>query len=78
MMSYYKDSKQFFIGMYTEYLAFELYLDKKYHTEENNSVEQVWNSCFDHWVLSKKEKGIAIKRAIEIANKKYGLKLNMS
>ncbi len=74
-MSYYKNSKRFYIKMYTDYFAYELYINQKYHKKDNNNIDIVWNGIFDHWILNEEEKKLMIKNAIEIANKEYKLKL---
>ena len=69
MKKYNKESKDYYLQMITEKLAHDLYLDRKYHKQHNNSIEIIWNTCINSgWIISDKEKEIIIRSAIEIAN----------
>ena len=75
MKSYHKLSKEFYIVMFTEYLAYELYLDQKYHKKHNNTVKQVLNTCLDGWVITADEKDIMIENALKITKNKYNISI---
>lgn len=71
MNEYERQSKQFYIGMYTEYLAHEIYLYKKYQNKYNYSVEVIWNTCLNPWIITEEEKKIIFENARMIFNQKY-------
>ena len=74
-MGYNKESKKFYIKIYTKILAYELYLDIKYHSDQNNSDEILLNECLNKgWILSDKEKELLLKIVIKIAKVKYHFK----
>ena len=78
-MGYNKESKEYFIELYTQKLAHELYLDFKYRKKENNTIERIYNTCINSgWILNEEEKELMIKDAIELANGKYGLKYSIN
>lgn len=66
-----KLSKQFYIGMYTEYLAHEIYLYKKYQSRYKYSIEVIWNTCLNPWIITEEEKEIIFENAKTIFNEKY-------
>lgn len=71
MNQYEKLSRQFYIGMYTEYLAHEMYLYKKYRSKYNYSIEVIWNTCLNPWIISEKEKEIIFENARTIFSHNY-------
>ena len=56
MKKYNELSKAYYLNMYTEYFAYELYLYNKYQKNHNDTINQILNSCFDPWVLLMKKK----------------------
>lgn len=74
MSSYDKLSKDFYIKMYSEYLAYEIYLDNKFHIEEHNTIIQILNACFDEWVLTDNEMKRIIRNGKKIFKEKYNIK----
>ena len=74
-MQYNKESKKFYIKIYRELLTYELYLDKKYRSNQNNSPKILLNDCLNKgWLLTNKEKELLLKNAIKIAKVKYHFK----
>ena len=72
---YIKDSKKVFIEIYTELMAHELYLDNKYHKDQNNTLKMVWDLCYHRqWILEAKEQELLFEKVLIIAEKKYGFK----
>ena len=62
---YNKKSKKYYIDMITEKFAYDLFLNEKYCTESNNSVEVIWNTCVNSgWIISDKEKEVIMKRVV--------------
>jgi len=74
MSSYNKLSKEFYIKMFTEYLAYEIYLDQSFHKKHNNTIKQIYNSCFDNWNLSNKEEKM-IRDALILSKDRYNVSL---
>jgi hypothetical protein len=74
MSSYNILSKRFYINIFTEYLAYEMYHDTKYHKKYNNAINQILNTCFDPWPISDEEKEVMITNAKVIFKDKYELK----
>jgi len=76
MSSYYKSSKIHYIGMYTKYIAYEIYLDQKHHRSHKNTVEQICNTCLNSdWVLTDEEKELMLKNALNFAKSEYKISL---
>ena len=73
MSSYKILSKKFYINIFTGYLAYEMYLDNKFHKKQNNTINQILNTCFDPWPISDEEKEVMIINAKEIFKTKYQL-----
>lgn len=73
MNKYERLSKKFYIRMFTEYLAYEMYLDIKYHKKHNNTINQILNASFDPWPISDEVKKVMITNAKEIFKDKYEL-----
>lgn len=71
MNKYEKLSKQFYMNMYTEYLAHEMYLYKKYQSKYNYSIEVIWNTCLNPWRITDEERKIIFENARAIFDEKY-------
>lgn len=59
------------MNMYTEYLAHEMYLYKKYQSKYNYPIEVIWNTCLNPWTITDEEREIIFENATTIYNKKY-------
>lgn len=59
------------MDIYTEYLAHEMYLYKKYQSKYNYSIEVIWNTCLNPWTITDKEREIIFENAKTIFNDKY-------
>lgn len=57
--------------MYTEYLAHEMYLYKKYQSKYNYQIKVIWNTCLNPWVITAEEREIIFENATTIYNDKY-------
>ena len=74
-MSYNEESKKFYLKIHEELLAYELFLNKKYWRDQNNSAKILLNDCLNKgWLLSDKEKELLLKNAVKVAKNKYKLK----
>lgn len=77
-MSYNRDSKRIFIEKNTELLAEEIYLHKKYLKEHCESIEIILNTMINAgWLLNNNEKKIMMKKAVQLVNQKYNLKIRI-
>ena len=75
MKKYEELSKTFYLKMFTEYFAYELYLDNKYHKKHNNTINQILNTCFDPWPVTDEEKEVIISNGKVIAKSKYNISI---
>lgn len=62
-MTYEEESRNYYKEELTRKLVFEIFLYKKYFENNNESMPEIFKSCLDSWVLSKKE----IKKIIDNA-----------
>ena len=72
---YLKEKRNFEHDIFIQQLAHELYLDKKYHKEQNNPIEVIFSDCFCNYPLhlTAKEKARIIKVAVKYAGINYGI-----
>lgn len=65
-----RQSKKGYFDGYINILANEIYLNQKYHKEQNNSLRIILNDCLNKaWSLNSKEKENLLKKALKKAKK---------
>ena len=77
-MTYYRESKGFFIEKQAELFAHELYLNNKYYQNRNEDIDRLMNAFLNKgWFLSENERKRLLKKAVAVTEKEYDLILNV-